>query len=334
MKVEVRVPSFGESISQVTIGTIFKPSGSYVEIDDELLEMESDKVNQVLYASTSGVLSLFVQPGDTVAIGHLIGAIEEQEQKPVIEHAAAAAPPPPVQKEEAPVFETRKKMSTVRRSIADRLLASQKEMVTVTTFNEADMSEVIKIREQYKELFITKHGVKLGFMSFFVKASVFALQQFPQINAYLQGEEIILRSTFDIAIAVSTEKGVIVPVIKNCDHLSFAQIEKAVDSYASAAKEGKLSLDDLRGGGFTITNGGVFGSLFSTPVINPPQCAILGMHKIEKRPYVVKDEVAIRPLMYLALSYDHRLVDGKDAVLFLVTIKECIEDPHRLEIGV
>jgi 2-oxoglutarate dehydrogenase E2 component (dihydrolipoamide succinyltransferase) len=200
----------------------------------------------------------------------------------------------------------------------------------LTTFNEIDLLHVMNIRDKYKESFTKKYGVKLGFMPFFIKASVSALQVYPSLNSYLEGEEIIDRHYYDIGIAVATEKGLIVPVLRECDQLTFAQIEQKMDQFAKQAREGSLKVNDLQGGGFTITNGGVFGSLLSTPILNPPQCGILGMHKIEKRPVVIDDQIIIRPMMYVALSYDHRLIDGKEAVSFLVHIKNMLEDPTRL----
>jgi 2-oxoglutarate dehydrogenase E2 component (dihydrolipoamide succinyltransferase) len=221
-------------------------------------------------------------------------------------------------------------MSKIRRLIATRLVEVQQETAMLTTFNEVDMTAVMGLREKYKEAFTKEHGTKLGFMSFFIKASISALQAFPEVNAYIDGEDIVQREYFDIGIAVGTERGLIVPVLRNCDQLTFAGIEKQIENFAAQAKKGSLSVDDLQGGGFTITNGGVYGSLLSTPILNPPQCAILGMHKIMKRPVVVNDEIVIRQMMYLALSYDHRLIDGKEAVSFLVHIKNTLEDPARL----
>ena len=226
--------------------------------------------------------------------------------------------------------ETREPMSPIRRRIADRLLASQKSTATLTTFNEADLSAISALRQQYKESFREKHGVGLGFMAFFVKACVEALQAYPIVNGRIDGEEIVYHHYFNIGVAVSTEKGLIVPVIRDADALSLAAIEHEIAELSQKAREGKVTVSDLQGGTFTITNGGVFGSLVSTPIINPPQSAILGMHAIQKRPVAVDDQVVIRPMMYLALSYDHRLIDGREAVLFLVRVKECIESPERL----
>jgi 2-oxoglutarate dehydrogenase E2 component (dihydrolipoamide succinyltransferase) len=232
--------------------------------------------------------------------------------------AAASAPAPRT---------TRKKMSQLRKKIADRLVSAQRQAALLTTFNEVDMSATITLRKKFQERFVEKHGVKLGFMSFFVKAAVYALQQVPNINARIEGDEIVQNHFFDIGIAISTEKGLLVPVLRNADQLSLAGIEKAIIDYAQKARSGQISFADLEGGVFSITNGGVFGSMLSTPIVNPPQSAILGMHNIVERPVAIEGRVEIRPIMYVALTYDHRLVDGKEAVTFLVRIKEYIENP-------
>lgn len=331
MKVSVTIPQMGESISQVTIGAILKPSGSHVVQDQEILEVETDKVNQVLYAAQTGVLTLSVKSQDVVNVGQEIGFIET-EVAPQVE-----TPPEVVEKPMPPktaARETRKPMSQLRKVIAEKLVQAQRETASLTTFNEVDMSEVMKLREQYKELFQKKYDVKLGLMSFFVKAVVSALKAYPAVNSYINGSDIVFREYIDISIAVSSEKGLVVPVLKDADSKSFAEIEKSIEDFAIRARNATLKLEDLQGGGFTITNGGVFGSFLSTPILNPPQCAILGMHRITKRAVVVDDAICIRPMMYLALTYDHRLIDGKEAVNFLGHIKNCIEDPHRLELGV
>jgi len=393
MNTEIKVPSMGESISEATIGQILAPSGSVVKADAEILELETDKVNQVLYAPQAGKINLTVKPGDTVKIGQTIGTIElsaeisqgapkkeepipkkgsealqavgpsstlpvnkkngkistdkagseekeirytredfisdlsekEQTVLPVATQTSATLP-----KIEARERETRRPMSKIRKVIAQRLVEAQQTMAMLTTFNEVDLTHVIQLREKYKESFIKKHQAKLGFMSFFVKATVSALEAYPQFNSYLDGDEIVHREYYDIGVAVGTDKGVIVPVVRNCDQLSYAGIEQAIEGYAKKAKDGTLVARDLQGGGFTITNGGTYGSLLSTPILLPPQCGILGMHKIEKRPVVINDQITIRSMMYLALSYDHRLVDGKEAVGFLVHIKNVLEEPSRL----
>lgn len=394
MKEEIKVPQLGESISEATVSAILKPAGSVVQMDDELLELATDKVNQVLYASQAGIFTPTVKEEDQVKIGQVIGYIEvaekgkvapkekttipEKKQPEVALEAApkeekTAALEPTVEKnvteeikssrssvdvyldemsasqskppEKAPkstpvlpetsgeapaVRESRQKMTKIRKIIASRLVEVQSTTAMLTTFNEVDLTEVMALREKYKESFVKTHGVRLGFMSFFVKAAVSALQAFPGVNSYIDGDDLIQRHFYAIGIAVGGAKGLVVPVVRDCDKLSFAQIEKAIVDYAEKIKAGKLAADDLYGGGFTITNGGVYGSLLSTPILNPNQCAILGMHKISKRPVVVDDQVVIRQMMYLALSYDHRIIDGKEAVSFLVHIKNCLEDPTRL----
>jgi 2-oxoglutarate dehydrogenase E2 component (dihydrolipoamide succinyltransferase) len=381
MSHEIKIPSMGESISEVTIGNIIKPSGSYVKADEEILELETDKVNQVLYAPTSGVITLNIKENDVVKIGAVIGSVdasaapqekspekeppkkappvqpvvEKPAEKPTpapvtgkarmmqedfikdlatpVEKSAAVSTSTPAPKPSSPSNEpreTRKKLPKIRRVIADRLLSSSQNTAMLTTFNEVDMSAILELREKYKEIFLKQHGSKLGFMSFFVKAVVSALEAVPGLNSYIDGDELVQRNYFDIGIAVGTERGLIVPVLRDCEKLGIAQVEKSIEDFAKAARDGKLTVDALQGGSFTITNGGVYGSLLSTPILNPPQSGILGMHKIEKRPVVVNDQIVIRPMMYLALSYDHRVVDGKEAVTFLVHVKNCLEDPARM----
>lgn len=230
--------------------------------------------------------------------------------------------------------ETRTRMSTLRQRIAERLLSAQQNAAILTTFNEADMSAVMALRAKYKDPFQKKHGVGLGFMGFFVKAVAEAARAFPAVNARIEGSDVVTPNYLDVGVAVSTEKGLMVPVLRDADKMTFAQIEKGIVELAAKARDGKISVADLQGGTFTITNGGVFGSLLSTPILNPPQSGILGMHTIQKRPVVVDDQIAIRPMMYLALSYDHRLIDGREAVGFLVRVKECIENPERLMLEV
>lgn len=395
MKNEIKVPSLGESISEAIIGQILAPSGTSVKIDAELLELETDKVNQVLYAPNEGKVTLTVKSGDTVKIGQTIGFIETEQKaqsKDKPKQESKVIPPEPknsslntsdlIKKSEDkktepeeindskptttstpssgirytkesfvndlqnPVTsssqseiteklttkerETRRPMSRIRKVIAQRMVEAQQTMAMLTTFNEVDLNEVIRLREKYKEVFLKKYGCKLGFMSFFVKATVSALKAFPDLNSYIDGNEIVHREYYDIGIAVGTDKGVIVPIVRNCDQLGFSEIEKSIEKYAKMAREGTLKATDLQGGGFTITNGGTYGSLLSTPILLPPQCGILGMHKIEKRPVVIDNEMTIRSMMYIALSYDHRLIDGKEAVSFLVHLKEMLEDPSRL----
>jgi 2-oxoglutarate dehydrogenase E2 component (dihydrolipoamide succinyltransferase) len=232
--------------------------------------------------------------------------------------------------EPAESSEKRVPMSAIRQRIAERLLTSQKSTASLTTFNEVDMSAVLELRARYKDSFKEKHGVNLGFLSFFVKASVEALKAYPLANAAIDGRDIVFHRDYNLGVAVSTEKGLMVPILRDVEKMSFADIEKAIAELAAKARDGKIVVDDLQGGTFTITNGGVFGSMLSTPILNFPQSAILGMHAIQKRPVVRDDQIVIRPMMYVALTYDHRLIDGKEAVLFLVRVKECIEDPQRL----
>ncbi len=350
MKKEIKIPPLGESISEVTIGSILKPTGTQVVQDEEVIEIETDKLNQVLYAPDEGTITFIVKQGDKVQVGDVIGSIdvkksekppERQEPKQLPSHVSEKKrewlseleEKEPEVKKEAPK-DIKKPLSSLKKAMAKRLLDVSQTTAMLTTFNEVDMKEVIKLKEQYKEAFLAKYKTKLGFMSFFVKACASALKAYPEVNSYIDRDMQVFRSKIDISVAVSTEKGLIVPVIKDADQLSFSQIEEAIDGFTRRAKEGSLTVDELKGGGFTITNGGLFGSLFSTPILNPPQCAILGMHKITKRAVVVDDQIVIRPMMYLALSYDHQVLDGKQAVSFLVHIKNMIEDPHRLELGI
>ncbi|WP_435010016.1 2-oxoglutarate dehydrogenase complex dihydrolipoyllysine-residue succinyltransferase [Tundrisphaera lichenicola] len=244
--------------------------------------------------------------------------------------ATSTDSPAPVPAPNSGPRESRKRMSGLRQKIAQRLVEAQHTAAILTTFNEADMSQVMELRAKYKDSFKAKHGIGLGFSSFFIKATIEALKAFPNVNGRIEGNEIVTNHAYDIGVAVSTERGLMVPVIRDADKLSFAGIEKAIGQFAVKAREGTIAVSDLQGGTFTITNGGVFGSLLSTPILNPPQSGILGMHAIQKRPIAVDDQVVIRPMMYLALSYDHRIVDGREAVSFLVRIKECIESPERL----
>ncbi|MFI5460314.1 MAG: 2-oxoglutarate dehydrogenase complex dihydrolipoyllysine-residue succinyltransferase [Isosphaerales bacterium] len=283
-------------------------------------------------------------PGGRVTKGDVLAFIESAGPKSAPEPDPASAPGARVSSAAASSAagvpgatgprETRRRMSGLRERIAQRLVEVQQTAAILTTFNEADMSRVIELRNLYKEPFQKRHGIALGFSSFFIKAAIDALKAFPAVNAGIEGNEIVYHNFYDIGMAVSTERGLMVPVVRDADRISFAAIEKAVADFAARARQGTIAVDDLQGGTFTITNGGVFGSLLSTPILNPPQSAILGMHAIKKRPIVVDDQVAIRPMMYLALSYDHRLIDGREAVGFLVRVKDCIEDPERLMLEV
>jgi 2-oxoglutarate dehydrogenase E2 component (dihydrolipoamide succinyltransferase) len=243
---------------------------------------------------------------------------------------AARATPQPAPTPTIGEREVRVRMSRLRRRIAERLKAAQNTAAMLTTFNEIDMGQAIALRERYREAFEKKHGVRLGFMSIFVKAAITALKELPAVNAEIDGDDIVYKNHYDIGVAVGTEQGLVVPVVRDADRLSFAEIEKTIAEYGHKARDGKLTIEELSGGTFTISNGGIYGSLMSTPILNPPQSGILGMHKIERRPVAVGDKVEIRPMMYVALSYDHRIVDGREAVTFLVRIKECVEDPSRI----
>lgn len=264
----------------------------------------------------------------------LVQYLESKSAKPAAQVESEApkqtAPVAPIAPIERTARTTRRKLTPLRKKIAAQLVLAQQNAAMLTTFNECDMSAVMKLRSQYQETFQKRHGVKLGFMSFFLKAAVEGLIEVPAINARIDGDDLVENHYYDIGVAVGTERGLVVPVVRDADKKSFAELEKDVASYAKKARDGKLQLDDLTGGVFTITNGGIYGSLLSTPILNPPQSGILGMHKIQNRPVVVDDAIVVRPMMYLALSYDHRVVDGKEAVTFLVRMKECIEDPTRL----
>jgi 2-oxoglutarate dehydrogenase E2 component (dihydrolipoamide succinyltransferase) len=272
-------------------------------------------------------------PDGRLTKGDVLLHIEQTKAAPAAAAAAPAAPPaeavcPPC---EGPAEEvTRTPMSPIRKRIAERLLKARQNTAMLTTFNDVDMSAVIELRQRYKESFQKKYGVSLGFMSFFIKASVEALKAIPAINATIDGQDIVYHHYYHVGVAVGSEKGLVVPVIRHADRLTFAQLEQAINAFVAKIKENKLALADLDGGTFTITNGGVFGSLLSTPILNTPQSGILGMHRVDKRPVAVNDQVVIRPMMYVALSYDHRIVDGREAVTFLKHIKECIENPERI----
>jgi 2-oxoglutarate dehydrogenase E2 component (dihydrolipoamide succinyltransferase) len=269
-----------------------------------------------------------------VTKGDMLAAGEKPAAAPSTPPPSAPAPKPVPAPVATGERQTRTKMTKLRQTIASRLVAAQHEAAMLTTFNECDMSAVMELRKKYQDDFVKKHGVKLGFMSFFTKAVVHALREVPAVNARIDGDTIVSNHYYDVSMAVSTEKGLMVPVIRNCDALGMADIEKAIGEAAKKAREGKITLADLEGGVFTITNGGIFGSMLSTPILNAPQSAILGLHAINERPMAVNGQVVIRPMMYLALSYDHRLVDGKEAVTFLVKVKQAIEDPTRLIVGV
>jgi 2-oxoglutarate dehydrogenase E2 component (dihydrolipoamide succinyltransferase) len=445
MKIEIKVPSVGESVTEATLAEWFKKNGEAVKKDEPLFVIETDKVTLEVVAEADGVLSIKIQAGETVAIGAVVGSIDTEaapakkgkdvEEKPEAEKTPIAERPQKEEKtapskavteeekkkaekkpekkepekqeerepqpsrtltpsvhnlisqknidinkiegtgpdgritrgdvllylessaektsEEKPAAERmadsdkkkesadedtreaetqtrRKPMSAIRRRIAARLLEAKQNTAMLTTFNEIDMFHVQDIRARYKERFKEKHGVSLGLMSFFIKATVEALKAFAEVNAFIDNDEIVYHHYYHIGIAVGAEKGLVVPVIRNADKLGFAELEQAIVDYVNKIKDNRLELADLEGGTFTITNGGVYGSLLSTPILNMPQSGILGMHKIEKRPVVVDDKIEIRPMMYVALSYDHRIIDGRDAVSFLRHIKEYVENPEQM----
>jgi 2-oxoglutarate dehydrogenase E2 component (dihydrolipoamide succinyltransferase) len=402
--VDIKVPSIGESINEVTLVKWLKKDGEYVDRDEVLAELESEKATFEVNAVQAGLLKRIGKEGDTLKIGDLVATIDEKAAKP--EGSSTKQEEIPVNKtpgqkkdetkEAAPVQasatgnangikttpvaaaiisdkkldsssitpsgvggkivksdvlealthpgrsigkplfgreERREKMSNLRKTVSRRLVEAKNTTAMLTTFNEVDMSSIMSLRTKFKDKFKEKHGVNLGFMSFFTKAICFALQEWPAVNAYIDADEIVYHDFCDISIAVSAPKGLVVPVIRNAESLSMAEIEKKVVELAGRARDNKLSMEEMHGGTFTITNGGVFGSLMSTPIINIPQSAILGMHKIEERAVVINGQVVARPMMYLAVSYDHRIIDGRESVSFLVRVKELLENPDQLLFG-
>ena len=405
---EMKVPSPGESITEVEIAEWLVEDGDYVEKDQAIAEVDSDKATLELPAEESGVITLKAENGDAVDVGAVVCLIDTAAEKPAgFDSVAEEAPaieeevkvevkpdPMPVSKKESPVKETYAaghpsvaakkladennvplqmingsgkdgritkqdvvsaiaggldasnaqgwggtrdketiKMKMLRRKIASRLVAVKNETAMLTTFNEVDMKPIMDLRKKYKAQFKEVHGVNLGFMSFFTKAVTEALNLFPQVNSMIDGDNMIAHNYADIGIAVSSPKGLMVPVVRNAERMSLAEIEAEIKRLAIKARDGKIAIEDMEGGTFTITNGGVFGSMLSTPIINPPQSAILGMHNIVERPVAINGKVEIRPIMYLALSYDHRIIDGKESVSFLVKVKEMLEDPSKLIFG-
>jgi len=353
MPVELVVPSVGESISEVEIGDWLKSEGEPVEQDEPVVVIETEKASVELPAPTAGTItSMLKHKGEKAAVGDVIGYMEpggrSAKPKPSSsgkgrrsEEAPAERPKPPAPEPDAkappviPAASTGREeqivpMTPIRRRIAERLVEAQNTAALLTTFNQADMSAVMALRKQHQEAFQARHGIKLGFMSFFVKASIEALRQIPQINAEVRGHDIVYRNYYDIGIAVGGGKGLVVPILRNAERLSFADIERAIADFAQRAQANQLKVDELQGGTFTISNGGVYGSMLSTPIVNPPQSGVLGLHAIEDRPVARDGAVVIRPMMYVALTYDHRIVDGREAVTFLKHIKEVIEDPARM----
>src|SRR5450631_566702 len=405
--IDIKVPAVGESISEVTLVKWLKQDGDYVDRDEVIAELESEKATFEVNAEKAGSLKTHGKEGDTLKIGDVIASIDESAVKPASNGKESANNGTPVKNVEpttklatdkvvesqiaekksagnepkaTPVAaaiitdkkvdtgnikpsgangkivkhdvlealnspgrlpgkalfgreQRREKMSNLRKTVSRRLVEAKNTTAMLTTFNEVDMSQVMTLRTKYKDKFKEKHGVNLGFMSFFTKACCYALQEWPAVNAYIDGEEIIYHDYCDISIAVSAPKGLVVPVIRNAESLSMAEIEKKVVELAGKARDNKLSMEEMQGGTFTITNGGVFGSLMSTPIINIPQSAILGMHKIEERAVVVNGQVVVRSMMYLAVSYDHRIIDGRESVSFLVRVKELLENPDQLLFG-
>jgi 2-oxoglutarate dehydrogenase E2 component (dihydrolipoamide succinyltransferase) len=416
--IDIKVPAVGESISEVTLVKWLKQAGAYVDRDEVIAELESEKATFEVNAEQAGILKPIGKEGDTLKIGDVVAQIDETAAKPSSNGSSAGAGATPgteataasvkpaetgqssnagkaaaaVPAAQVPVTsipndikatpvaaaiisdkkidagsiipsgtggkilkndvlealahpgrtpgkelftraEKREKMSNLRKTVSRRLVEAKNTTAMLTTFNEVDMSAIMALRTKYKDKFKEKHGVNLGFMSFFTKATCYALQEWPAVNAYIDGDELVYHDYCDISIAVSAPKGLVVPVIRNAESLSMADIEKKVVELATKARDNKLSMEEMQGGTFTITNGGVFGSLMSTPIINIPQSAILGMHKIEERPVVVGGQIAVRPMMYLAVSYDHRIIDGRESVSFLVRIKELLENPDQLLFG-
>jgi 2-oxoglutarate dehydrogenase E2 component (dihydrolipoamide succinyltransferase) len=395
--IDIKVPTVGESISEVTLLKWTKQDGEWVERDEVIAELESEKATFEVNAEKAGILTTIGKEGDTILIGDVLAKIDETAKKPegAVTAAAPKEEPKKVIANEAPVTSVandvkaspvasamiadkkvntkeikasgvggkimkqdvlqaianpgkkvfaegsdlfsrnvrNEKMSALRKTISRRLVESKNTTAMLTTFNEVDMTRIMETRKAFKDKFKESHGVNLGFMSFFAKACAIALGEWPSVNAYIDGDQIIYHDYADISIAVSTPRGLTVPVIRNVESLSMAEIEKAVLVLAGKARDSKLTAEELQGGTFTITNGGVFGSLMSTPIINIPQSAILGMHKIQERPMAINGQVVIRPMMYIALSYDHRIIDGRESVSFLVRVKELLENPELMLIG-
>ena len=341
MEINVTVPSMGESITTAIISNWFVNDGDLVKKNDPIYELETDKITSEVTAEISGIIKIKAEIDEEVDIGSIVAIIEEKEilestdkvEKPTNEIKEPIEPKiTKIEKvaNDNSEKEDRKKMNPLRKKIAERLVTATQETALLTTFNEVDMLEVMTLRKKVQDEFIKKNQVKLGFMSFFTKAVVKALEEVPSVNSRIEGEYIIKQNYYDIGIAVGTDKGLMVPVVRECNVKSCAEIEKSIVEYSTKAREGKIELNDLDGGVFTISNGGIYGSMLSTPIINFPQPAILGLHKIQERAVVIEGEIVVRPMMYLALSYDHRLIDGKEAVTFLGSIKDSIENPLQI----
>ena len=353
---DVLVPVLGESVVEATVSKWIKKQGDFVEVDEPIVELETDKVTLEVPAATSGILdNLAVSEGDTVEVGALLAMIvagekTDQNSKTSKTQEPKTSEEPKNVPEKAETTQTttnsgfieefadksleeRVPMSRLRQAIARRLKEAQNTAAMLTTYNEVDMSALMEMRKNYQDSFEKKNGVRLGYMSFFVKASIDALKQFPAVNAEIDSNDIVYKNYYNIGVAVGTSQGLVVPVLKNADKMSFGETELSISNFGKKAKDGSLGINDMAGGTFTISNGGVYGSLMSSPILNPPQSGILGMHKIQNRPVAIDNQIQIRPMMYLALSYDHRIIDGREAVSFLVRIKEIIEDPRRLVVG-
>jgi 2-oxoglutarate dehydrogenase E2 component (dihydrolipoamide succinyltransferase) len=404
MKIDIKIPAMGESISEAILSEWVKADGDYVKRNENILVLESDKANFDIQAEKAGQLSISVEADETVAVGAVVGTIDTSVEAPASAEATAGEPVaksdtvtekipaaskdihpdlkkglspatqrvvsekgldpagikgtgrdgrltkgdvmsanipgPEVKKGDLSFLERggeqiqrREKMSSLRRRIAERLVNAQQTAAILTTFNEVDMSALVNLKKQYNDTYKEKYGTSLGFMGFFSKACAAAVRHVPEVNAFIDGEEIVYNDYVNMGIAVSSPRGLVVPVVKNVDMMSIPEIDMAIRHYALKARDGKLGLDDMQGGTFTISNGGVFGSMMSTPILNAPQSAILGMHAIEDRPVALDGQVVIRPMMYVALSYDHRMIDGKGAVTFLKTVKEFVEYPHLHLLG-
>ena len=370
---EIKVPVLPESITEATVAAWHKKPGDFVELDDVIVEIETDKVVLEVPAEEAGVLSeITAEEGETVSEQQVLGLIDDEagsedgqsketqdnseEKVEESSHARSNEPeaiqestakkqddtpdtpevdsePTPEPSNSKPIgnrMEERVPMTRIRKTIANKLHSATQNTAMLTTFNEVDMTEILSMRASYKEAFEKKYSVKLGFMSFFVKAAVESLKKFPTVNAYIDGEDIVYHAYCDVSVAVSSDRGLVVPVLRDAHKMGMHDIEKGIVDFAVRAQDGTLGIEEMSGGTFTISNGGVFGSLMSTPILNSPQSAILGMHKTQDRPVAVNGEIVIKPMMYLALSYDHRIIDGKEAVQFLISIKEALEDPARL----
>ena len=354
---DIIVPTLGESIVEATVSKWLKNEGEYVEVDEPVVELETDKVTLEVPAPISGLIgSIIAAEGETVEVGQNIGALDPNGKKSLDDKQKAkdnndkeekqletkdtktSSPETDIKKDDAVKLPSNQEeivpMSRLRQAIANRLKSAQNTAAILTTYNEVDMTALMKIRSTYQPNFEKKFGIKLGYMSFFVKACINALKVYPAVNAEIRDNNIVYKNYYNIGVAVGTPEGLVVPVLKNAENMDFPEIEKTIVNFGKQAREGNLTIQDMSNGTFTISNGGVYGSMLSSPILNPPQSGILGMHNIQKRAVVIDDKVEIRSMMYLALSYDHRIIDGREAVSFLVNVKENLEDPQRMLIGV